>query len=43
MAPLQDRLSGLALISIEQEIAREVDFDDLIDMFAEAKARNKKF
>lgn len=39
----QDRLSDLALISIEQETAREVDFEDLIDKFAEAKARNKTF
>jgi len=40
---MQDRLSGLALISIEQEIAREVDFENLIDMFVEQKARKKKF
>lgn len=40
---MQDRLSGLALISIEQETAREVDFENLIDMFAEEKARKKKF
>ncbi|KAE9534354.1 hypothetical protein AGLY_008444 [Aphis glycines] len=40
---MQDRLSGLALISIEQETAREVDFENLIDMFAEKKARKKKF
>ncbi|XP_025406286.1 zinc finger MYM-type protein 1-like [Sipha flava] len=40
---MQDRLSGLALISIEQETVREVDFENLIDMFAEAKARKKKF
>ncbi|KAL5238370.1 hypothetical protein ACI65C_005780 [Semiaphis heraclei] len=40
---MQDRLSGLALISIEQETAREVEFENLIDMFAEAKARKKKF
>jgi hypothetical protein len=33
----------LTLISIEQETARKVDFEDLIDMFAEAKARKKKF
>jgi hypothetical protein len=40
---MQDRLSDLALISFEQETAREVDFQDWIDMFAEAKARKKKF
>ena len=40
---MQDRLSGLVLISIEQETAREVDFENLIDMFAEQKARKKKF
>lgn len=39
----QDHLSGLALMSIEQETAREVDFEDLIDKFAEAKARKKTF
>lgn len=39
----QDRLKGLALISIEQETARNVDFKDLIDKFAEAKARKKTF
>jgi hypothetical protein len=40
---MHNRLSGLALISIEQETALEVDFEDLIDKFAEAKARKKKF
>jgi len=39
----QDRLSGLALLSIEQETARKVNFDDLIDEFAEAKASKKQF
>jgi len=39
----QDRLSGLVLLSIEQETTRKVNFDDLIDKFAEAKARKKQF
>jgi hypothetical protein len=37
-----NRLSGQTLISIEQETAGEVDFEDLIDKFAEAKVRKKK-
>jgi len=33
-----DRLSILALMSIEQDILREVDFTDVIDEFASRKA-----
>lgn len=39
----QDRLSGLGLLSIEQDTARKINFEDLIDKFAEAKAREKNF
>ena len=35
------RLSGLATIAIEQEVARSLDFDNLVTRFAEAKARKK--
>ena len=31
------------LLSIKQETAREINFEDLIDKFAEAKTRKKKF
>lgn len=35
----QERLTGLALISIENEIASNLDYDELICSFAEKKAR----
>lgn len=35
----QERLNGLALISIENEIANNLDYDELICSFAEKKAR----
>ena len=35
----QDRLDGLATISIEREIASELDLESLISRFAELKAR----
>ena len=35
----QDRLSGLALISIEHDTASRIDYDDVMDTFACAKAR----
>ena len=31
----QERLNYLAILSIENELARQVNFDDLIDTFAE--------
>lgn len=37
----QERLTGLALLSIEAERARKLNFDTLIDIFAEEKARKK--
>lgn len=35
----QERLSGLALISIEHEIANNLNMDNIIETFAEKKAR----
>ena len=35
-----DRLSHLALVSIEYDILREIDFDKLIQDFARAKSRS---
>lgn len=35
----QERLSGLALISIENKVRRSLDLDDIISAFAQAKAR----
>ena len=39
----QDRLDSLALISIENEAARQLDFDELVNKFANNKARKKDF
>uniref|UniRef100_A0A452GIL1 DUF4371 domain-containing protein n=1 Tax=Gopherus agassizii TaxID=38772 RepID=A0A452GIL1_9SAUR len=38
-----DRLSALAVISIENKIARSLDYDALINQFAENKAQKKRF
>lgn len=35
----QDRLVALSMLSIECELAREVNFDTVIDVFAQTKAR----
>jgi hypothetical protein len=35
----QDRLSYLRIVSIEYDIAKTIDFDDVIDEFASVKAR----
>ena len=35
----QERLNGLAILSIECELARKIDFDDIILRFAEERAR----
>lgn len=35
----QDRLNGLASISIEQEIVHGLELDKVIDRFAELKAK----
>ncbi|XP_058778632.1 uncharacterized protein LOC131652705 [Vicia villosa] len=39
----QQRLSGLALLSIEKEILNEIDYNNLINDFASQKARKIKF
>lgn len=39
----QDRLVGLAMISIEKELAYNMDMDEVISDFASAKARKVKF
>lgn len=39
----QDRLSGLAIISINQEIGKQLSYDDIIDDFASKKARRQHF
>ena len=39
----QERLSALALISIEREETEITNFDDIIDQFAQAQARKKHF
>ena len=39
----QDRLSSLAILSIEKEAFDCIDFDDIIDKFAEKKARKIQF
>ena len=35
----QDRLNDLVLLSIERETVDKIDFDEIIDKFAAAKAR----
>ncbi len=39
----QSRLSGLAVLSIENELTRQTDFDDVIDLFATMKTRRHSF
>ena len=39
----QERLSGLALLSIENERAKNLDFRKLIQQFVSAKAKRKNF
>ena len=35
----QSRLSDLALLSVEREVLDKINFDNVIDQFATAKAR----
>ena len=37
----QDRLSALAILAIENELLKTIDFSDIISEFAEAKCRRK--
>ncbi len=39
---LQERLSNLAILSIEKELVKNIKFDDIIDQFAEIKSRKIK-
>lgn len=39
----QERLNGLAIISIEHEVASSIQYDEVIDEFAAAKARKGSF
>jgi hypothetical protein len=39
----QDRLSDLALMSVEREVLEKIYFDDVISQFAAEKARIIKF
>ena len=39
----QERLRSLAILSIEHSKARNLNFDDFINTFAEQKARKKEF
>ena len=39
----QERLRSLAILSIEHSKARNLKFDDIINTFAEQKARKKEF
>ena len=36
---MQERVSALSLMCIESDILRTMNFDDVIDSFASAKAR----
>jgi len=39
----QERLDSLALISIENKAARQLDLEEVVDKFAHSKARKKQF
>ena len=39
----EDRLSGLAIINIERDLAKKVNFNTVIDTFAKMKQHRKKF
>ena len=38
----QERMSNLAILSIEKDVASKVNFDDAIEMFALQKTRKVK-
>jgi len=35
----ESRLNGLAMLSVERDVARRIDFSEVIDRFAILKAR----
>lgn len=39
----QERLTGLSILSIENDTTRETDFNLIVDSFAALKSRKKKF
>ena len=39
----QHLLNGLAMMSIEREISKQIDFTEIIDQFAVRKARRLQF
>jgi len=39
----QQRLNGLALLSIEKELLNEINYDNLIDNFASQKTQKINF
>ena len=39
----QDRFNNLAIISIENDVANSIQYDDIIEEFATSKARKKTF
>ena len=39
----QSRVSNLAILSIENELVKDIDFDEVINKFAAVKARRVKF
>lgn len=39
----QERLSGLSILSIENQIARKIDVSSIVSVFANNKSRKKKF
>ena len=39
----QDRLSALAVIFVENELLKTIDFSDIISTFADQKCRCKAF
>ena len=39
----QDRLTGLAIMSINHEIGKQLSYEDIVDDFASKKARKQKF
>ena len=38
----QSRLSSLSILSIENELVKDIDFDEIINKFAGLKARRVK-
>lgn len=39
----QDKLSALALLSIEQDISKTINYEEIMNAFAENKSRKKLF